>query len=321
VHTLFGEYSIVDVELDNNVFLGDLGLQEVGKYAGMAVMQTATGKFTAVDITEAQIGHAVHYFDWLENNYNHSVDCCPYSGRIALCDPGTNDDEIDIFDVDGNLLTTLTNGGAEVVCLDFDDNGDIWMIVRSGTTPQLRHLAYTADSPYYNAVPGHTTSITAHYPASQDWIFGDIAIDYEDNMAFVIGCVFEGQGQHYLAAYDISGVPFFLYGRNDVFSGPIEATKAASTNYARRLDIEIDHSLAEYCRIVVSGQLKENGGFRHQLVRLDYKLITMDVYTGEFSYSYQGLPSQIIISPNSPHDLIATPQNLGPVFLFKCDDW
>ena len=126
---------------------------------------------------------------------------------------------------------------------------------------------------------------------------------------------------HYLAAYDISGAATFIEGRDDVFSGPVAATCHSYVKYGRRLDIEIDHSLAEYCHIVVSGQIRDGNLYRHQLVKLDYEFITMDVFTGDASASYQDLPSQIVVSPDDPHDLIATPQNLGKVQLHTCIDW
>ncbi len=319
VHEYVGTYPILDVELNDSTFLGDMGLQEVGPYAGMAVLQTAPNKFSAVDISQGNIGHAVHYFDWSDNNYQHVVDCCPYSGRIALCDPGSSDEEIDIFDVDGNFLVTFLTGGYEPVCLDFDENGDIWYVGYSGNVPSLRHLVYQAGDPYYVDAPLDVLQITSEF--GDGWIFGDMAIDYEDRIVFVLGCAPSG-GPHSLAAYDISSAPTFLYKRNDVFSGSVSATSAGgTTRYARRLDIEIDHSLAEYCRIVASAQIATGGQYRHELVRLDYELKTMDVYTGDLASAYTGLPSQIIISPNAPHDLIATPQDLGNVILFSTDDW
>jgi len=321
VHTYENEFAITGVTLGGNVFLGDIGLQEVGPYAGKAVIQTETNKFSAVDIT-GMIGNAVEYFTYSENNFHHSVDCCPYSGRIALADPGSVNNEIDIFDVNGEKLTTFIVSGENVVCLDFDDNGDIWVIVETGTTPMLLHLKYEADDPYYSPVDSDSLDLTLQFPpASGLWLFGDIAIDYEDEKAFVLGCISGGAGAHYLAAYDISGTAMFLDGRNDVFSGLVAATCHTSVKYGRRLDIEIDHSLVEYCRIVASAQINESGQFRHELVRLEDDLTTMDVYSGGLVSAYQDLPSQIIISPDDPHDLIATPQNLGKVQQFTCADW
>lgn len=221
--------------------------------------------------------------------------------------------------MDGNFLVTFKTNSIEPVCLDFDENGDIWYIGYGGNVPALRHLVYQEAAPYYIEAPADTLEVSSEF--GNGWIFGDIAIDYEDRIAFVVGCP-QGGGQHSLAAYDISGTPMFLYKRNDVFSGPVGATSAGTTTrYARRLDIEIDHSLAEYCRIVASAQIVVGAQFRHELVRLDYELVTMDVSTGELASAYTWLPSQIIISPNPPHDLIATPQDLGNVQLFSTGDW
>ena len=151
--------------------------------------------------------------------------------------------------------------------------------------------------------------------------FGDIAIDYEDQMAFIVGLP-SGSGSHVLASYDISGTPAYIEHRTDVFSGSVAATSAGSTTrYARRLDIEIDHSLAEYCRIVASAQISSGGLYYHELVRLDYELTTMDTYQGGSTSAYTTLPSQIVISPDAPHDLFATPQDLGNVLQFVCGDW
>ena len=247
-----------------------------------------------------------------------SVLCCPYSGRIALGDTGQLSNNINIIDVNGTLLTEYYAGGVIVSCFDFDDNGDLWFACFNGSITELRHLEYQESSPYYSLVSTDTISINSQFPASAGWRFGDIAVNYEDEMAFILGGTYGGQ--HYLAAYDISGIPSFIEGRNDVFSGLIGIV-SGSGNYARRLDIEIDHSLPDYCAIVASGQIRDGANYRHQLVRLDWELDTIDVFTGESSSSYQVLPSQIIISPQAPSDLIATPQNLGNVLLHSTDDW
>jgi hypothetical protein len=79
--------------------------------------------------------------------------------------------------------------------------------------------------------------------------------------------------------------------------------------------------MAEYCRIVASAQIYDSGQYRHELVRLEDDLTTMDVWTGSLTSAFADLPSQIVISPVAPHDLIATPQNLGYVLLHTCSDW
>ncbi len=326
VHEFVGEYNVTGVNFPDDHFLGDMTFMEVGPHAGKVLYQYADGRFGVISPeAEDQImipfnTESSHYA-----NFNPTVDACPFSGRVFV---GVRS-YMDIYDSGGNLLGPFYDDGAKVMAAEIDDNGGLWALMRVGDEVRLRHYLYIEEAPYYQLPAAHDTDLSYKYqdsePDTEFWCGVDMVMDFEKDTMFVFAAIWPPKANSYLiTVFDISsGYAVELAERDDIFSGVFSVTPGGVSPfcYGRKADIEIDHSLAEYCRIVVSGIVWKDGAYHLELIRLDDDLTIMDFYDEYTGDDIVDMPLQFIISPLPPHPIIATPTRGMKFMYFHCDDW
>ncbi len=326
VHEYVGTYNVTGVIFPDDHFLGDMTFMEVGPYAGRVLYQYADGRFGTIDpVADDQEmipfnTESTHYA-----NFNPVVDACPFSGRVFV---GVRK-YMDIFDSEGNLLGPFEDGDDRIMAAEIDDHGDLWALMRVGDEVRLRHYLYTDDPPYYQKPAAHDTDLSFKYvdvpSETKYWCGVDMTMDFEQDKMFVFAAIWPPFANSYLiTVFDVStGYAVELTERNDVFSGTFHITPGGVHPfcYGRKADIEIDHSLAEYCRIVVCGIIYFSGEYHLELIRLDDELNIIDVNNQFTGNNIVDMPMQFTFVPFGTHPIIATPSTGETFMYFHCNDW
>jgi hypothetical protein len=200
-------------------------------------------------------------------------------------------DTVQIVDENGNHVEDIvvtdpkTPSGRypTIPGVDFDDDGDLWMVTdvndgpSNGQSPvwELRHYELKTSSPYYVEKTSDRLDITEdlNNPAagsySHLWYVSDIAISYTEDFLFVFAGSIQGVNRCLFVKYDISVSPPAKVDDADL----IPAIVCNSTPFSgmSRNDIEFDHGdpLYEKCRLTVMYQTWNGTACDVHLMKLD----------------------------------------------------
>ncbi len=262
---------------------------EAGKYAGDAVVKSSydpssatrfRGDFIRFDPDNPSNPVGEYYFSMpgrhvgdTETNYVHfsnQVDQNPVNAHIGVVN-GRMFDVVQIVDEDGNPVEdvqvtdpqTPTDYMASITGLDFDADGDMWLVTNvlgdnydyGQPIWQLRHYELQSSSPYYVENVSDRLDITNDLknPAAGSAPFGyvtDIAVSYEEDFLFV----FAGYSRSIFVKYDISASPPVKLDAVDLLPFGIAICTNSDCSIMSRNDIEIDHVDPKYekCRVLIA---------------------------------------------------------------------
>ncbi len=127
------------------------------------------------------------------------------TGNIALVNH-TDQDEVYIYTAFGAALGHFDNGDGvdgfnSVIALDFDDNGDMWMISHDGTTgPTLRHRYHHSDAQYID-IEEDAVNLSSYF--GKGYNVYDLAIMPSENLVIVFSADQNGHVEY----FDTTAIP------------------------------------------------------------------------------------------------------------------
>lgn len=306
LHSYEGKYFITGALSWNYCQRGDLTVLETGPYAGQCVVKRnysttgdCPGYYVRFDPDNPADAQGYDFFSVPGRNDNQtnyitmtaSIDQNPVNGHIAVIN-GRMFNVIQIVDQNGNPVENITItdpatvSGQIPVCkgVDFDDDGDLWLITNVKGIPdetgnpiwQMRHYELQSSSPYYVEKMADRLDVTEDLfdPSAQPygymWYIADIAISYTDNSLFVFAVSILGWGQSLFVKYDLTTSPPTKVMTKDLLP---KIVYCSNPHGVSRADIEFDHSdlSVENCRLMVMYQTYD-GSVRTNLMRLDTDL-------------------------------------------------
>jgi hypothetical protein len=306
-HTYNGGF-LINGEIWNYCQRGDVTILETGQYAGQAVVKNRyisdsvyTGDYLRFDPNSPADVTGYKYFTVPGRKDTQTayvtmttqIDQNPVNADIGVVN-GRMFDVVQMVDEDGNWFEdiTITDPATEpgqvpiVGGMDFDAEGDLWMIVNAKGIPdevgdpvwQLRHYELQASSPNYVENLTDRLDITNDLidpglsaPYQEMWYVADCAISYTDDSLVVITGAILGLGETWWAKYDLSTSPPTLDFTDDILPAVVYTSNPHGIT---RIDIEYDHSdlSAENCRLTVMYQTWNGSSVDVHMMRLDSEL-------------------------------------------------
>ncbi len=225
----------------------DIAYIESGVLAGRGIVQGGDMSLISFDadvdsvdpIDDAVLMHSI---DVPYNIMVTSLDASPYGSEVALV-TSDNPSEIKLIDPsflpDPAILCTLYFEGSQVMAVDFNYNGDLWVVLRGSEFITLNSLEFVGAPDYYSG--GSYAEVPGWYVTD---VF-DIAINWFEQMLYVFRADAGGTGAEFRGAvttYDIStGSPVMTGIVNELFSDVIEYEVSLWSGASAFADIEIDH--------------------------------------------------------------------------------
>jgi len=328
---------------------------ETGPYAGEAILRrswepdtTFTSPYVRFDPDNAANTTPVDFFslparDASDGSGNYltgtnDIDQNPVNGHIAVIN-GRMFEVIQIVDENGtpmpseNIIVTdpqtLPDYRLTIPAIDFDENGDLWLVANVTGNPegytvqptwQMRHYELQETSPYYVEDESDRIDITDDLvnpdtnPTHMYYI-ADIAISFEENTMVIASATYIG-GSFYnskalFSKYDLNTTPPTLLATEDLV-GPIQLIRGLSK--CSKLDIEYDHSDPgqETCRLVCLYQVNSGGVFEDHIMKLDSDLNILADETVLVGGDMWDAPQSIAINIDSDlRNLVSMDMQLG----------
>jgi PKD repeat protein len=257
----------------------DIAYIEAGAFAGQAIVQGGPNSLVTFDPdydNDNPINDNV--FSMPTNGSGHkllvtSLDSAPYANIVAEV---TSDKPTEVKFIDtsvlfgGNLAGSYDVGGL-VMALDFDANGDIYTVVKSGELIRLVKLVYLGGTePTYQAAGDVSISQLIGYEID---VF-DLAVSWTEDALYVFDAGGDGYGRVTSFHKDLSALAV----ANDVMDGPIEYEANEAFGVAGFADIDIDHqSGKEGCRILLYARI--GGQAEIEKRDSDLNLISLNSYS------------------------------------------
>ncbi len=293
IHNNFQMCMLGDAPGGNRSRMGSAFLTQ-GDYAGQLVVMRDNLDVRRYDVSGSSPWTGQPFIS-IHDYYNASdlvtqLDVCDYSGRVIIVCMNAwanyHPDWFQVYDSDGNWLTTMSVGGSREVCaLDTDENGDLFIATydNSGGVTRIQHFEYQASSPYYVEDPSDACITTAQFPGNCQ--FWDIAVAYTLDRVYALrgnyGNPVAPYGEMY--CYDIAADGSLSLNNSiqDTQLFPDQVIGAYPLYYGELVDgdIEIDHGseVSEECRIIVMAHRRFVAG--HYIGVMDSDLNFIDIQT------------------------------------------
>ncbi len=314
IHSFDSKYSLTGGLYWNYCQRGDLAILETGTHAGQCILKrsydsggTYPGNYVRFDPDNASNTNATDFFSLPGTSDGQvayvtmtaQIDQNPVNGHIGVVN-GRMFDTVQIVDENGLFVEdvnippgtdTYANRYPVIPGVDFDDDGDLWLVVdmRGEWYPhpqapskldpiwELRHYELQASSPYYAENTSDRLDISMDLydlnaaPWSAMWYVADIAISYVEDSLFILSSNIQGSNHSLFNKYDLATTPPTLEDTQDLI--PQITICSNPFSGSSRVDIEFDHSdlSTETCRLVVMYQTW-SGQVDTHMMRLDTDL-------------------------------------------------
>jgi hypothetical protein len=199
--------------------------------------------------------------------------------------------------------------------LDFDKNGDLWVVTKTGSLGadavfEIRHYSVLDDDPFYSPVLQDTVDITESGMTGPPLGLGigDIGISFYLHRLFVFSANTQDGGSNRLTSWDLNvSPPVKLADLQDPYPPYTRHNIFGNTGALSRMEVDVDHRFPEdkheQCKIYLFASVYNSGDLDNSIIRVDGDLNILDngePYVLHSPFNFDVFPQCAVINDWGP---------------------